>query len=80
MTRSDAISTSFLLSSSARSMPNCFLPFSPLLGDRQHLDLYKFLVVNGKGGYDAICTRKLWDSVREEYGLDVSVGSSVKLV
>lgn len=49
MTRSDAISTSFLLSSSARSMPNCFLSFPIMLGDAQHLHLYKlFLVVKGK--------------------------------
>ncbi|RDX95313.1 AT-rich interactive domain-containing protein 1, partial [Mucuna pruriens] len=60
---------------------NCFLPFPPMLGDGKRVDLYKlFLVVRGKGGYDAVCNGKLWDSVGEESGLGVSVGSSVKLV
>ncbi|XP_061341308.1 AT-rich interactive domain-containing protein 1-like isoform X2 [Gastrolobium bilobum] len=52
-----------------------------MLGDGQHVDLYKlFMVVKGKGGYDAVCDGKLWDVVGEESGLGVSVGSSVKLV
>ncbi|KAK7349506.1 hypothetical protein VNO77_06928 [Canavalia gladiata] len=52
-----------------------------MLGNGQHVDLYKlFLVVKGKGGYDAVCNGKLWDLVGEESGLGVSVGSSVKLV
>ncbi|TKY63936.1 AT-rich interactive domain-containing protein 1 [Spatholobus suberectus] len=60
---------------------DCVLPFPPMLGDGQHVDLYKlFLVVRGKGGYDAVCNGKLWDSVGVESGLGVSVGSSVKLV
>uniref|UniRef100_A0A0R0J0D8 ARID domain-containing protein n=1 Tax=Glycine max TaxID=3847 RepID=A0A0R0J0D8_SOYBN len=58
-----------------------FLPFPPMLGDGKPVDLYKlFLVVRGKGGYDAVCNCKLWDIVGEESGLGVSVGSSVKLV
>ncbi|KAL2625615.1 hypothetical protein AAZX31_07G066400 [Glycine max] len=52
-----------------------------MLGDGKPVDLYKlFLVVRGKGGYDAVCNCKLWDIVGEESGLGVSVGSSVKLV
>ncbi|XP_027335790.1 AT-rich interactive domain-containing protein 2-like isoform X2 [Abrus precatorius] len=52
-----------------------------MLGDEQRVDLYKlFLVVKGKGGYDAVCNGKLWDLVGEESGLGLSVGSSVKLV
>ncbi|KAG4938150.1 hypothetical protein JHK84_044400 [Glycine max] len=58
-----------------------FLPFPPMLGDGKTVDLYKlFLVVRGKGGYDAVCNGKLWDTVGEESGLGVSIGSSVKLV
>ena len=52
-----------------------------MLGDGRRVDLYKlFMVVRGKGGYDAVCDSKLWDLVAEESGLDLSVGSSVKLV
>ncbi|KAK7292695.1 hypothetical protein RJT34_15547 [Clitoria ternatea] len=49
--------------------------------DVQRVDLHKlFLVVKGKGGYDAVCNGKLWDLVAEESGLGMSVGSSVELV
>ncbi|CAJ1950161.1 unnamed protein product [Sphenostylis stenocarpa] len=52
-----------------------------MLADGRDVDLYRlFLVVRGKGGYDAVCNGKLWDSVGEESGMGVSVGSSVELV
>ncbi|KAK7382074.1 hypothetical protein VNO80_00760 [Phaseolus coccineus] len=60
---------------------NCVLHYSPMLADGQDVDLYRlFLVVRGKGGYDAVCNGKLWDSVGEESGMGVSVGSSVELL
>jgi len=60
---------------------NCVLHYPPMLADGQDVDLYRlFLVVRGKGGYDAVCNGKLWDSVGEESGMGVSVGSSVELV
>ncbi|QCE02725.1 hypothetical protein DEO72_LG8g740 [Vigna unguiculata] len=60
---------------------NCVLHYPPMLSDGQDVDLYRlFLVVRGKGGYDAVCNGKLWDSVGEESGMGVSVGSSVELV
>ncbi|XP_047176528.1 AT-rich interactive domain-containing protein 2-like isoform X1 [Vigna umbellata] len=60
---------------------NCVLHYPPMLSDGQDVDLYRlFLVVRGKGGYDAVCKGKLWDSVGEESGMGVSVGSSVELV
>ncbi|CAL0318389.1 unnamed protein product [Lupinus luteus] len=59
----------------------CSLPVPPMLGNGSNVDLYKlFIVVRGKGGYDVVCDCKLWDSVAEECGLGLRVGSSVKLV
>ncbi|KAK7274390.1 hypothetical protein RIF29_15475 [Crotalaria pallida] len=59
----------------------CSRPVPPMLGDGSDVDLYKlFMVVKGKGGFDVVCESKLWDSVAEESGLGLSVGSSVKLV
>nr|KYP77093.1 hypothetical protein KK1_021362 [Cajanus cajan] len=52
-----------------------------MLGKRKHVNLYKlFLVVRGKGGYDTICSWRLWEQVGKELGLGVSVGVFVKLV
>ncbi|KAK7340273.1 hypothetical protein VNO77_20975 [Canavalia gladiata] len=52
-----------------------------MLSNGQPVDLYKlFMVVKGKGGYDAVCKNSLWDLVGEEYGLGLKVGSSVELV
>ncbi|CAK8560803.1 unnamed protein product [Lathyrus sativus] len=52
-----------------------------MLNDGQKVDLYKlFTAVKGKGGYEVVCDRELWDSVGEECGLGVDVGSSVKRV
>jgi hypothetical protein len=44
-----------------------------MLGNEQPLDLYKlFMVVKDKGGYDVVCSKnRLWDLVREEYGLNL---------
>ncbi|KAE9605391.1 putative transcription factor & chromatin remodeling ARID family [Lupinus albus] len=57
------------------------LPVPPMLGNGCKVDLYKlFLVVRGEGGYNVVCQSKLWDSVAEECGLGLSVGSAVKLV
>ncbi|KAJ7951162.1 AT-rich interactive domain protein [Quillaja saponaria] len=50
-------------------------------GNGQCVDLYKlFMVVREKGGYDAVSENMLWDSVAEESGLGMNVGSAVKLV
>ncbi|XP_045791129.1 AT-rich interactive domain-containing protein 1 isoform X1 [Trifolium pratense] len=52
-----------------------------MIDDGQKPDLYKLLsVVEGKGGFEAVCNGELWDLVGEECGLGVNVGSSVKLV
>ncbi|XVF73159.1 hypothetical protein PTKIN_Ptkin12aG0179000 [Pterospermum kingtungense] len=69
---------SFLKAICAQS---CFWPIPPMLGDGQHVDLFKlFLVVRDKGGYNAVSENGLWDLVAKESGLGLNVASSVKLV
>jgi len=52
-----------------------------MFDDGQKVDLHKLLiVVDGKGGFDAVCDGELWDLVGKECGLGVNVGSSLKLV
>lgn len=60
--------------------PNFKFPFPPMMGNGKKVDLCKlFLVVKGKGGYDAVCNQKLWNLAGEESGCGDSVGSTVKL-
>ncbi|CAI8607558.1 unnamed protein product [Vicia faba] len=52
-----------------------------MLDDGRKVDLFKlFNAVKGKGGYEVVCDRELWDSVGEECGLGVNDGLSLKRV
>lgn len=56
-------------------------PIPPMLGDGQPVDLKTlFLLVIGKGGYDAVTKNYLWDFVAEKFGIAVNIGSSAKLI
>ncbi|CAN1157355.1 AT-rich interactive domain-containing protein 2 [Linum perenne] len=60
---------------------DCAKFFPPILVDGQPLDLLKlFLVVREKGGCAVLSKNGLWDSVAEEFELDLSFGPYLKLV
>lgn len=59
---------------------NLLRPYPPMMGDGKKVDLYKlYMVVKGKGGFEAVTNGKLWDLVGEESGCGVRVGPTVKL-
>ncbi|XP_028770440.1 AT-rich interactive domain-containing protein 1-like [Neltuma alba] len=60
---------------------NSFRPIPPMLGNGQLVDLKTlFLIVIGKGGYDAVSKNNLWNLVAEKSGLGANIGSSAKLI
>lgn len=61
--------------------PSCFRPLPPVLGDGQHVDLFKlYLTLRKKGGYERVSQKHLWVFVARECGFDSSVGFALKLV
>ncbi|KAJ4825065.1 hypothetical protein Tsubulata_051592, partial [Turnera subulata] len=64
-----------------RGLDSSFSPLPPMLEDGTNVDLLKlYLVVRGRGGYDAVSANGLWGLVAEESGLGLQSASSVKLV
>ncbi|XP_054782114.1 AT-rich interactive domain-containing protein 1-like [Prosopis cineraria] len=60
---------------------NSFRPIPPMLGNGQPVNLKTlFLVVIGKGGYDVVSKKNLWNLVAEKFGLGLNIGSSAKLI
>lgn len=61
--------------------PSCYRPLPPVLGDGQHVDLFKlYLTLRKQGGYELVSQKNLWVFVAIECGFDSTVGLALKLV
>lgn len=74
----DQVLSIFLEEISGRGI---FRPSSAVFANGQSVDLFKlFQVVKGRGGYDWVSKKGLWDFVAEDLGLGCGFTASLKLI